>query len=190
MSGGNYVGGPAWASQRDMEIAGAAIAQGMHTSSYGAIAYSPATGRYGWSYKAAERATAERMAIDSCGAADAIILVWASDAHVALALGDGRVYGSAWGADRARAEQLALQSCRGHGTNCQVAVLFDTRRGPKNPGSQRRWRRIRAVIFAVIAVVFASGALYDRVSGYADARASLVIALLVGLMALHQARRR
>lgn len=190
MSGGNYVGGPAWASQRDMDIAGAALARGMHTPTYGAIAYSHATGRYGWSYKAAGRESAEKIAIDSCGAGDATILVWSSGGYLALALGDGRSYGSAWDADRARAEALALEICRRSGSNCHVALIFDTRREPKDPARQRFSRRIRAVILSVIAVVFAGGALYDLLTGYADPRPGLVIAVIAGLAAVYQARPR
>lgn len=183
MSGGNYVGGPAWASQADMDIAGAAMARSMRRPSYGAIAYSPATGRYGWSYKADERATAENLAIQSCGAADAITLVWGSDVYLALALGEGGAYGSAWNTRRAAAEQQALQVCSRSGTNCQVALVFDTRR---DPTSRRGSRRVRGVILAVIAVAFALGAAYDLASGKVDARPSLVIAIVAGLLAAYQ----
>src|SRR5205809_1353261 len=76
-------------SQRDMEIAGAAGAFGGQL--YGAIAYSPSTGRHGWSSRARDQATAERTALDYCAAPDARIAVGGYNTHLALAVADGGV---------------------------------------------------------------------------------------------------
>jgi serine/threonine-protein kinase len=173
-----------------MDILGASLAQGGRASSYGAIAYSPTTGRYGWSCRAPERATAEKIAINSCGTADATIVVWGGDTHLALALGDGQAYGSAWDANRSRAEQKALETCSRYGTNCRVALQIDTRRKLEQPGQRRRGRQIRAVVLAVIAAAFAGGAIYDLVSGGTSPWPSLVLAIVIGVVALTQARLR
>ena len=77
MSGGNaggwlnalYPGAP-WLTNRDAVIGARHLAK-----SYGAIAYSRSTGRYGWSYSADSREAAENSALRHCQAADAAIVV-------------------------------------------------------------------------------------------------------------------
>jgi serine/threonine-protein kinase len=114
--------GSAWATNRD-----AGIAANILIRSFGAIAYSPSTGRYGWSYQAIDRPTAERIAIDSCGASDAMVVVWGTKAFLALAIADAGAYGWGWDETPSGAQQRALAGCQG--ANPRIAVVFDTRRG-------------------------------------------------------------
>jgi hypothetical protein len=57
---------------------------------------SRSTGRWGWSYQAQDRASAEVMACASCGTADAIAVGWGRDTYIALVLGGNKGYGFAW----------------------------------------------------------------------------------------------
>jgi|GEM_PF-3001571 len=92
-------------------------------SFFGAIAYSPATGTYGFASGYRTRGDAQRAAMLDCGAEDAKILVWARNRWLALALGDkAGVYGWAWSGTRARARQLALEACQQQTGGCYIAV--------------------------------------------------------------------
>jgi hypothetical protein len=188
----NYVGGPPWASMRDLEIAGAIMAQRMHVPLYGAFAYSGSTGRWGWSYQAADQARAEVMARASCGTADATTAGWGRDTFIALALGGTRGYGFAWDRLPQRAAQKALRECRSRGI-CQVAAVIDTRGDPieesRKQSHRRIWRWVRAVIFGVLAILFVSAALYDQLTGANDPHGWWVATSLAGFLALHQATR-
>ena len=53
----------------------------------------------------------------------------------------------------------------------------------------RRGRRVRAVAYLVIAVVFGAGAVYDRISGTVSPTGSLVLAAAFGLIGLYQVMR-
>lgn len=188
----NYLGGPPWASMRDMEIVGAAMAQRMHVPLYGAFAYSNSTGRWGWSYQAPDQARAEVVARASCGTADARTVGWGRDTFIALALSGTRGYGFAWDRLPQRAAQKALRECRS-GEICQVAAVIDTRSNPieesRKQSRKRIWRWVRAVILGVLTILFASAALYDHLTGAHDPHGWLVAASLAGLLALHQATR-
>ena len=147
-------------SNRDMEIAGQILVrQGYgpvaHSQLYGAIAYSPSTGRYGWCCKAQDRATAERIALDWCGKKDARIAVWASNAHLALAVADGGVYAWAWDANRRIAKQRALEGCSG--TNARIPVIFDTRRGRGLPWMKQRRHWLLCLVIALVIPGFWQG---------------------------------
>ena len=114
--------GSGWVTNRDAQYAANLL-----RLSYGAIAYSPSTARYGWSYRASDRATAEKVALEKCGTNDASILVWGNSTYLALAVADGGAYGWAWDAKPRAARKRALSECTG--PNPRIAVLFDTRRG-------------------------------------------------------------
>src|SRR4051812_5573035 len=65
---------------------------------YAAIAYSPATGRYGYcSQHAGRLEDAKACALKQVNAADARVVIWARNAWCALARGDNGAYGYAWG---------------------------------------------------------------------------------------------
>src|SRR5690348_2692795 len=110
-----------WLTLRDYEMAGALI------GGFGAIAYSPATRRYGWSYNVQGQANAEETAMCNCGASDAIILVWGHHTYLALALAENGGYGAGWDTKPERAKQQALAACPG--TACQIVLFLHTRRG-------------------------------------------------------------
>ena len=82
---------------------------------YAAIAYSPHTGHYGYSYGFASGAGAELEALLQCDGDDARVVVLAEDAYVALAVGRNGAYGYAWGTSEAIAEGIALQECLDNG---------------------------------------------------------------------------
>src|SRR4051812_19540565 len=63
---------------------------------YGAIAYSPSTGSYGFSYGKDCQATAENVALSSCRGRDRQVVVWVSNGYAALAVNDDGGWGAAW----------------------------------------------------------------------------------------------
>lgn len=117
-SGGS---GPTWND--------AMLAAGLHRrqhSGFGAIAYSARTGRYGWSYGAADQAVAERMALTNCAAADATVVAWAQHSHLAFAIGANGGYGYGWASNAQDAQRRAMTNCTNQTTNCRLVVLIDT----------------------------------------------------------------
>jgi hypothetical protein len=83
---------------------------------YGAIAYSPSTGKYGYSYNCYSEGEAERIALRNCRAADAEVEVWVENGWAALAVGDDGSYGYGWSTfSLAAAEVLALGNVSGPG---------------------------------------------------------------------------
>jgi len=95
---------------------GEAVAQ-----NYGAIAYSPSTMAYGWSYDYPSRSAAESAALANCGkqANDCIVPLWFRNACGALAIGSNG-YGTGWATARATADSQALTVCRRHTMDCAV----------------------------------------------------------------------
>lgn len=94
---------------------------------YGAIAYSPSSRVWGYSYDYRSRGEAERQAMARCEAMDCIIAIWFRNACGALANGpDG--YGSAWGPTRGAAEANAIRECGDHSSGCATAVWTCTSR--------------------------------------------------------------
>lgn len=89
--------------------------------SYGAIAFSPATGATGWSHSFDTRRQAERRALAGCSgnARDCRIAIWFVNACGALAVGRNG-WGAGWGNDRRRAEQEASRSCDNNSRGCRV----------------------------------------------------------------------
>jgi hypothetical protein len=83
-------------------------------SLYGAIAYSPSTGRNGYTYNYNFLGDAENDAIAYCDAPDAEIVAWARNEWCALAVADDNSnYGYASGVTKADAEANALSYCSG-----------------------------------------------------------------------------
>ena len=84
--------------------------------SYAAIAYSPATGKYGYAYDHRSRSAAEKAALEKCGAEDARIACWVNRGFCALALGDDKTcWGVGWqyggGSSNTDAKKTALKEC-------------------------------------------------------------------------------
>jgi Domain of unknown function (DUF4189) len=96
---------------------------------YGAIAYSPSTKAYGWSYDYPSRSAAESVAMSNCGkhANDCIVPLWFRNACGALAIGSNG-YGTAWASERAGAEKQALVVCRRYTMDCAVKQWVCTTR--------------------------------------------------------------
>ncbi len=92
---------------------------------YGAIAYSPLGGAYGYASAYRSRAEAEKRAVQECTArtdtGDCHALVWYANACGALAT-SAKAYGSGWGEDRSAAEYFALGECKKFDSECVVAT--------------------------------------------------------------------
>ncbi|BAW97053.1 serine/threonine-protein kinase [[Synechococcus] sp. NIES-970] len=90
---------------------------------FGAIAFSEATGEYGYVIDVASQAEAEQAAVDDCEffaeSGDCRALVWFQNACGAIAMGP-EAYGSGWGADVATAEAAAVDVCSDFGSGCAV----------------------------------------------------------------------
>lgn len=96
-----------------------AMAEGL----YGAIAFSPATGKVGGGWNFAAKTEAATEAVSQCGADDCDTVV-VFPACGAVAVGDG--YGMGFSADKsvAKAEETALSNCTGYTANCLVTMSF------------------------------------------------------------------
>jgi hypothetical protein len=88
---------------------------------YGAIAYSPSTKTYGWSYDYPSRGAAESEALSKCRmkAKDCIVPLWFRNSCGALAIGSGG-WGTAQAPERSGAEHQAMAMCRRHSQDCAV----------------------------------------------------------------------
>jgi Domain of unknown function (DUF4189) len=80
---------------------------------YAAIAYSPATGRYGYTFNYNYLGDAETDALARCDAPDAEIVAWCYNEWCALAVSDDGSFGYASGLTQADAEAAALANCTG-----------------------------------------------------------------------------
>jgi hypothetical protein len=91
---------------------------------YGAIAYSPATGKYGYSHNCGSLAEARVIALQNYPVSDAQIVVWVENGWAALAVNDSGAYGWGWSTySLAEAELYALNNVRGGGgrIRCWIA---------------------------------------------------------------------
>jgi serine/threonine-protein kinase len=95
-----------------------AVAQG---TLHGAIAFSPSTKAYGFSYDYATKRQAEREAMRFCNqeANDCVIAVTFYNGCGAVAAGRNG-WGADWGATSNRAQQNALDMCSNYTTRCRV----------------------------------------------------------------------
>jgi hypothetical protein len=96
---------------------------------YGAIAYSPSTGNYGYSYDYSSRGEAERSALTRCKKDDCVIKVWFKNSCGALAKAGNGALGYSWAAsNREEAESEALSQCRKRGSKCRIVCWACTSR--------------------------------------------------------------
>ena len=81
---------------------------------YGALAYSVATGSTGWASGWGNQAAAENAALVNCGVGDCEIQVWFRSACAALTVSrlNEAITGWAWSGTAATAQNLALRQCR------------------------------------------------------------------------------
>lgn len=90
---------------------------------FGAIAFSPSTGKVGggWNFAAKDEASSEAVA--QCGVGDCETVVTFPSCG-AVAVGDG--YGMGFSADATvdQSEATALSNCDGFTTNCLVTMSF------------------------------------------------------------------
>jgi hypothetical protein len=112
---------------------GAAVARDhqreRHHEEFGAIAYSRATGHYGYSSQEASRADAEDVALNHCEGRDCRIKIWFKNSCAALATSqDGKYTGWAHDLDLDEAKERAVEECRNvGGRRCRVLVSACTR---------------------------------------------------------------
>jgi serine/threonine-protein kinase len=94
---------------------------------FGAIAYSPSTGYYGYSYGKDCEATAENVALRNCNGPDRQVVVWVANGYAALAVNNNGGYGAAWSTDcQADADQAALDFAGGPGCEAQIICEMAT----------------------------------------------------------------
>lgn len=91
------------------------------TRSFGAIAYSPSTGGYGYSFKYANRTEAEKRAVKECGKSDCEVATWFFNNCGALATDSKGAWGGGHG-DNERGAQVAAQTrcTKEGGTKCEI----------------------------------------------------------------------
>lgn len=88
---------------------------------YAAIAYSPKTGKYGYSYSHGSLAAARTAALQHCPEKDARIVGWAQNNYCALAEGDDG-FGCGFGGTPQQARAMALRECAKQTTGGKVVV--------------------------------------------------------------------
>jgi len=96
-------------------------------ATWGAIAYSYSTGRYGSSYDYPTQAQAINSAVERCRVNDCKAVVWFESGCGSFAVGN-RASGWAVGHSRAEAESKALAECRKRGGNCRIVAWACTSR--------------------------------------------------------------
>ncbi len=89
---------------------------------FGAIAFSPSTGAFGFSNDHPSQSDAEAGALAECRkrAGGCQSSSWFRNACGALAVGEYGGWGTDWGNERAAAEANALNMCRRYTNNCSV----------------------------------------------------------------------
>jgi hypothetical protein len=92
-------------------------------NTYGAIAYSYDTYRFGYATNHGRRVDAERAAVRFCKARDCAVQLWFRNTCAVLVVGDGGDQISwAHDPDSDKARRRALRDCRGKAENCKVVV--------------------------------------------------------------------
>jgi len=86
---------------------------------FGAIAYSPSTGKIGYSHGFGDAEAAESAAVSACGVGDCAWQVMEGNQYAVIATGTGGP-GVAWNADYDTAQNDALAACSAKGDGCVV----------------------------------------------------------------------
>jgi Domain of unknown function (DUF4189) len=102
-------------------------AQAAHAGSFGAIAYAPSTGCYGYTFGRDCPANADLGALWNCNGLDRRVVVEVGNGYAALAVNGNGGYGAAWSTRcQAEADQAALNYAGGPGCGahiiCEVAT--------------------------------------------------------------------
>lgn len=89
--------------------------------SFGAIAFSQSTGKFGYSFDHPSRASAETRAMAECTARSrgCKVGIWFKNACGSVATGVNG-WGSAWAPSRQQAEQSAIRNCSQHTGGCRT----------------------------------------------------------------------
>ena len=89
---------------------------------FAALAYSPATGRYGSAWGSYDVESAAANAVGFCGAPDCQPTVWVANGCAAIAVGEeNTALGWAYASSRYQANSAALRSCRrSGGLDCNI----------------------------------------------------------------------
>ena len=92
---------------------------------FGAIAYSPSTGAYGYSYDFPSRAAAEAGAFNDCSKHNSgcQVVLWFKNACGSLAVGANGGWGTAWAASRKLADKQAVGQCSRNDQGCRPVVF-------------------------------------------------------------------
>ena len=93
---------------------------------FAAIAFSQATGAYGYGYAFDSRDGAEKEALAQCSGDDAAVVVWVRNGWCALAVGDDNAYGYGWADDLGSARKIALAECRKRTTNSRIVICVSS----------------------------------------------------------------
>ncbi len=90
---------------------------------FGAIAFSPSSGKVGLGFNFASKGEASTEAVTQCGVGDCSAVVVFPNCG-AVAVGDG--YGMGFSADKsaAKAEDTALANCSGYTKNCLIVQSY------------------------------------------------------------------
>lgn len=106
----------------------AGAGQAANRNSFGAIAYSPSTGTFGYSYGKGNLADAEGTALGNCRGADRQIVVWVDHGFAALAVNSHGYIGAAWSrSSQADACRAALDFAGGPA--CGASILCEMATG-------------------------------------------------------------
>jgi hypothetical protein len=87
-----------------------------------AIAFSQATGNYGYAVGYDCLPEARCAAMHNCPGCDSEVVVWARNGWCALAVGDDNGYGCAWASCKCEAERLALEHCKKNSCHGRIVV--------------------------------------------------------------------
>ena len=93
---------------------------------YGAIAYSPSTGVYGYSYNYTTQSEAEYQAHQKCGYVDCQTATWVKNGCMSLAVNDYDYWAGAWGNTYEEARGKAILSCQESGYVCRTVEVICT----------------------------------------------------------------
>lgn len=103
---------------------------------FGAIAYSPKTGKYGYAWNQTTRRAAERVAVAECKEDDAKLLTWVQFGWAVLVIAEDKAYGfdevHGPGATDADAEEKAMKELRKR-TDAKVKTIVIVCSGDVKP---------------------------------------------------------
>lgn len=94
-------------------VASSGFATSAFAGDYAAIAYSPSTGNYGYSYGYPCLDDAEAVARQNAAACDAQVVVSAENEYLALAQNDDGTFGYGFSGSRYLAQSIAMHNCPG-----------------------------------------------------------------------------